>query len=115
MWSVYYSDDTVAASAEYTPFELPRRTDVQVIVQDNVNHGWVTRCGHDFYVWDDRGGGWRWWNATYSGLMQYLMKPGRKCVLFGYEIDKAQYNAIFNRARAEFGEKNGYENTERIP
>lgn len=114
-WMVWYSDGTYTSSDDTTPQFIERRTDVQVIVQGNEDNGWVTKSGHDFYVWDDRGGGAKWFNATYSGMMQYLMHPGYKCVLFGYEIDKHKFYEIFNKAREVFGEKTGYERNERQP
>lgn len=114
-WKIYYSDDEVVTSEQATPFSLLRRADVQIIVQDSKDHNWVTRSGHDFYVWDERGGGAKWFNATYSGLMQYLMKPGSKCVLFGYEIDKEKFREIFDRAREEMGVKESFETDERHP
>lgn len=112
-WRVYYSDDETISSDEASPFEIERRVDVQVIVQGDPDAGWVTKSGHDFYVWDDRGGGAKWFGATYSGREQYLMKPGEKCVLFGYEIDKKKFSEIFYKAREEFGEKINYERRER--
>lgn len=114
-WMVYYSDGEPVSSEECTPFEIERRVDVQVIAQENKEHRWVTRSGHDFYVWDDRGGGEQWFNATYSGMIQYLMHPGQRCVLFGYEIDKRKFHKIFNEARSKFGYKDSYERNERQP
>lgn len=114
-WQVWYSDGTYISSEDVTPYCIERRTDVQVIVQGDKEKGWVTKSGHDFYVWDDRGGGAKWFNATYSGREQYLMKPGYKCILFGYEIDKKAFYEIFNAARKEFGEKLSYERNERHP
>lgn len=113
-WAIYYSDGTTVTSAEFTPFEIPRRADVQVIVQQSADHNWVTRSGKDYYVWDDRGG-WKWFGVDIFGLHHYLLQPGRRCVLFGTEIDSAQFNAIFNRARDEFGDKQVFERRERRP
>lgn len=114
-WAVYYSDNTIITSKTHSPFEIPRRIDVQVIVQESADHRWVTKSGFDFYCWDDRGGGWKWFGADYSGLMQYLQHLGKKCVLFGYEIDKKRFQEIFNRAREEWGSKHIFEPSERHP
>ena len=114
-WAVYYSDNTVISSNDFTPFEIPRRVDVQVVVQESKDHRWVTKSGFDFYCWDDRGGGWKWFGADYSGLMQYLQHPGEKCVLHGYEIDKDCFREIFDRARSEWGNKEIFERGERHP
>lgn len=115
MFRVYYSDGSVIGSEDFTPFEIPRRGDVQVITQESLDHNWVTRSGKDYYVWDDRGGGFRWFGVDIFGLHHYLLQPGRKCVLFGTEIDSKRFNEIFNRARDEFGDKESFERRERMP
>lgn len=114
-WAVYYSDGSRISDEDTTPYNIEKRVDVQVIVQISHDHNWVTLSGHDFYCWDDRGGRPRWYKATKSGLDQYLMRPGFKCVLFGYEIDKQKFNEIFDKARKDFGEKLGFESNERQP
>lgn len=114
-WAVYYSDNKVITSNEFTPFEIPCRIDVQVIVQESPDHRWITKSGFDFYCWDDRGGGWKWFGADYSGLMQYLQHTGEKCILRGYEIDKVRFREIFDKARSDWGNKQVFEPNERHP
>ena len=107
-WRVYYSDGSTISSEDTTPQAIECRTGVQVIVQESDDMKWKTLCATDYYVWDARGGKAKWFKATESGFHQYLMQPGCKCVLFGYEIERKVYNDIFNRARKEFGEKDGF-------
>jgi len=115
-WAVYYGpDNEYVTSEQATPWSIERRGGVQVIVQESGEHKWVTKCKTDYYVWDTRGGPPAWFGADISGLQQYLMQPGHKCVLFGYEIDRARFNEIFDRARAEFGEKVIFEADEQRP
>lgn len=113
-WKVYYSDDDTISSEETTPFEITKRADVQVIVQDNIDHGWATLCGTDYYVWDDRHSGLRWWGVDQFGFYHYLLQPGDKCVLFGISIDNKRFREIFDRARGE-REKSGFVPNERQP
>jgi len=114
-WRVYYSDDTTISSEDTTPAFIERRADVQVIVQREPEHNWVTRSGKDYYIWDKRGGQAKWFGVDIFGLHHYLLQPGHKCVLFGTEIDSDRFREIFNRARDEFGDKQSYSTRERNP
>ena len=109
---VYYTDGVLDDNA--SPYDIEHRSSVQVIVQPDNEHNWVTVTGYDFYMWDDRGG-FRWFGGDVFGLHDYLLQPGLKCVLFGEHIDTARYRAILNQAIAERGEKTGYNRTERKP
>ena len=93
-WKVYYSDDTTISSEEATPFNIDRRGDVQVIVQESDDHNWVTLSGWDYYMWDDRGGGAEWFGGDREGLSSYIRKPGYKGVLIGDFIDKELFILI---------------------
>ena len=115
MFSVYYTDGSVIKGNESGPFEIERRADVQVITQPDNDHRWVTLSGYDYYIWDDRGGGHQWFGVDLFGLHHYLLQPGEKCVLFGVMIDRGRFREIFDKARAEMGEKTGYTVTERRP
>lgn len=115
MWRIYYSDNTTISSEEHTPFSLDKRADIQVIIQDSPEHGWVTVCGDHFYVWDDRGSGPKWWGVDRFGLDHYLLQPGEKCVIFGISIDNDRFREIFNRATAELGKKHIFDRKERHP
>jgi len=111
-WVIYYSDGSTISNEDTTPYAVERRTGVQVVVQTDDEIKWEMLCGTDYYVWDSRGGRPKWFKASESGLHQYLMQPGFKCVLLGYEIDRKAYNEIYNRAREEFGEKAGFTRAE---
>lgn len=117
MWVVYYSDDTTISSEDATPISIEHRADVQVIIQESADHGWVTVCGDHFYVWDDRGGGAKWWGVDRFGFDHYLLQPGSKCVLFGTSIDNERFAEIFERARQDlhFNLKETFRRRERRP
>ena len=114
-WIVYYSDGRTISDWQVSPYKIPRRADVQVIVQRSPEHNWVTLSNYDFYVWDKRGGEAQWYEADHFGLDHYLLQPGLKCVLFGTRIDKKQFKEIFDRAREEFGKKEAFMPKERHP
>ena len=114
-WEVYYSDGKVIGNQDATPFSVTRRADVQVIVQESADHKWVTLSGEDYYIWDVHGDDLKWWGVDLFGLHHYLLQPGSKCVLFGTMIDKRTFHKIFDRARAEFGNKEVFAVDERHP
>jgi len=114
-WVIYYSDNTTISDWDVSPYRIERRADVQVIIQDSPEHKWFTLSGYDFYVWDCRGDKAQWFEADHFGLDHYLLQPGFKCVLFGTRIDKKRFREIFDRARAEMGEKHVFMPKERHP
>jgi hypothetical protein len=115
-WAVYYTDGSAVSSADATPFEIAHREDVQVIIQADDEHRWVTLTGTDYYVWDDRGRGAKWWRVNdRSGLDHYLRKPGEKAVLYGSWIEPEDFRRIFNEARAEWGTKAAFARHEQLP
>jgi len=115
-WQVWYSDGKSISSENVTPFRIDRREDVQVIIQDDKDNKWRTLSGLDWYVWDNRGNGAKWWGCTNQyALDHYLRQPGYKCVLFGTWIETEDYDRIFNQARKEWGEKTGFARGERQP
>lgn len=122
-WQIFYSDhseerDTSVSSEHFTPFDIPkeRRDNVQVIIQDDDSHKWKTLSGVDYYVWDDRGSGYKWWGVTdIFALKHYLKKAGNKCVLFGTWIENQDFDKIFNIARKMWGEKSTFDRGERKP
>jgi len=117
MWKIFYSDGTHISSEDMSPFSIPYKwhEGVQVIIQPDSEHRWKTVCGHDYYMWDYREPELGWWGGDRDGLSYYLRTPGHKCVLFGTFISKQKYREIFNLARSEFGEKTGFDPTERVP
>jgi len=115
MWEVHYRDETFITSEDTTPFGIEKRDGVQVIIQGDDEHRWVTVAGHDYYMWDVRGGIAKWFGGNREGLSTYLRQPGYKCVLIGEMIDKVLFRKIMNAARKRLGDKAGYESVERLP
>ena len=116
MWKIYYGDGNTFSSQDSTAWMILKRNNVQVIVQEDDNHGWFTQAQTDYYVWDNRGGGgWRWWGVDIFGLYDYLLEPGEKCVLFGRTIEKDEFSEIFKRASedTDFPKKTSFANKER--
>ena len=115
-WEIYYSDGTSISSENTTPSNIEHHEDVQVIIQKENEHKWVTLSGTDFYVWDDRGEGAKWWRVNDRfGVDYYLRKPGCKCVLFGTWIETKDFRKIFNKARKKLGDKHIFTPQERKP
>jgi hypothetical protein len=116
-WKVFYSDGKTISSEDCTPFSIERRVNVQVIIQEDPNHGWVALTGYDYYMWDARGGRAKWFKGNDPGWFQYITSPGSKCVLLGEFIDTKAYNEIFEIARKDmlFQKKTGFANDERKP
>lgn len=96
-WKIYYSDGNIFSSTEGTPWVAPPR-DVQVIVILDKDHGWRTQAQTDYYVWDNRGGGYTWWGVDIFGLFDYLLDPGFRRVLFGRTIASDEFDKIYKRA-----------------
>ena len=115
-WKIYYGDGTTFSDQDGTPFIAPAR-DVQVIVMNDKNHAWRTQAGNDYYVWDDRGDGARWWGVDQFGMYDYLIDPGYKRVLFGRTVTSNQFDNIFRLASndPDFPKKTAFANRERKP
>lgn len=113
-WAVYYGDGNtytnLTGAVENTPV-----WDVQVIVYRDNDRGWFTQTGTKYYVWDNRGEGYRWYGADDVGMLDYLQTPGWKRVLIGRTIPNARFMEIFNRAKNDFGEKGSFYRWERRP
>jgi hypothetical protein len=115
-WQIYYGDDSTFSYKDGSPYDAPAR-DVQVIVQSDPDHLWYTQTGGDYYGWDDRGDGSRWWGVDIFGLFDYLIDPGYKRVLFGRTVTSERFSEIFQRAKAdpEWGKKAAFARMERRP
>jgi len=96
-WIVWYADGTSMHSDEVGPEVLPA-LGVIVIVQYDARHGWAAVTGTDYYVWDDRGGGPRWWGVDQAGWYDYLISPGWRVTLFGRMVESERYNEILRLA-----------------
>ena len=117
MWEVHYRDGSYISSEDCTSFSIQKgkRDGVQVIIQEDSEHIWVTVPACDFYMWDVRGGKPQWFGGDYAGLILYLLTPGHKAVLLGEHIDKYLYRKILISATERLGEKAGYNRDERLP
>jgi hypothetical protein len=115
-WRIYYGDDSTFSNLEGTIWEVPPR-DVQVIIQTDRDHGWASQTGSDYYVWDNRGDGERWWGVDIFGLFDYLLEPGPRKVLFGRTVTSERFGEIFRRAKADpgFERKTAFRRQERRP
>lgn len=115
-WQAYYGDNSTFGSHDGSPWVAPARN-VQVIIQEDPDHGWYTQSGGDYYVWDDRGDGPRWWGVDIFGLFDYLIDPGHKRVLFGRTVTGQRFGEIFAKAQAdpEWGKKAAFRRGERRP
>lgn len=113
-WKIYYGDDRTCSSLDGAVEDTPVR-DVQVIILIDQDHGWTTQAGTDYYVWDDRGNGSRWWGVDYPGYIDYLIEPGWKKVLLGRTISSNRFNEIYKRASEDpdFPKKTSFSNRER--
>ena len=115
-WEIFYSDGTSLTSEEIDPFEIQNHEDVQVIIQEDDENSWVTLALVPFFVYDDRGKGWKWWRVEdHFGLDHYLRQPGPRCVLFGTWIEDEDFRRILNGARDKWGEKTSYNTVEKHP
>jgi hypothetical protein len=118
-WEIYYGD---GSTYRYTPeldsnipevdfVERAPTRDVQVIVQDDPDVGWVMLTTHDYYAWRKD----RWFGVDKFGLWDYLASDGWKKVLFGRTLTNAEYQAIYERAKKAWREKKGFKPGERKP
>ena len=107
---IYYSDESYYEG----PPELAPGRDVQAIVQDHRTVGSEILSGSDYFVWSDRGDGYRWWGVDLFGLYDYLVEDGLKIVLFGRMLAFEEWNRIFSIAAA-YKDKKSFLPRERKP
>lgn len=119
-WKIYYSvggEITTFSSLDGDVCDAPG-TGVQVIVMINPDHGWSTQTRGDFYVWDDRGNGYRWWGVDVFGLGDYFDKAGQwQKVIKGYTVSSDIFAEIFRLAEndPDFPKKTAFYREERKP
>jgi hypothetical protein len=77
------------------------------VVQDHYSVGAEIVTEGDFFVWDDRGTGQRWWAVDHTGLVLYFMKPQQQRILVGEMLPEPIFSAIVKEARASY-DKNGW-------
>lgn len=104
MYKIYYSDKLVS-SEDCAVEDTPAR-DVQVIVQEDPEVGWVTSHSYDHYVWT----GTHWRGVDDFGLWDRLALPGWQKVIFGRTLLRSEFHDIYTRAKADkdFARKNGF-------
>lgn len=104
-WRIYYGDDTTYSNQDGSPEATPKR-DVQVIVQVDSEVGRVLLHRFDFYWWQDG----QWYGGDYFGLVDYLIQPGWKIVLFGRSVPNSDYRALVTAAStdSDFPRKSAY-------
>jgi len=96
-WLIFYGDGSTYGNEDGAPWDAPA-LDVQVIV---MSKPYQTQAKEHFYVWDNRGEGWRWYGCNEFGMYDYLMKPGWKKVIFGRKIARADFAHILQRAHKD--------------
>lgn len=102
-WIIFYSDGKsiwTFSNLDGLPVDAPASY-VQCISMVTPGIGWHLQSMVDYYVWDDRGDGARWWGvADLMGLGDYLNKTGQwQKILKGYSITSAQFNKVLKTAR----------------
>jgi hypothetical protein len=107
-WRIYYSDSTYDGPVENAP-----ERDVQVIVKADERVGWAMCHASDYYLWEYD----TWRGADIFGLFDYLARSGWKRVLFGRTLKHEEFNAIYQRAKADrdFARKSSFLPSERKP
>ena len=111
-WKIYYGDGNTYDSQSGFVDKAPAR-DVQVIILEDKDVGWITQAKTDYYIWNKN----RWWGVDHFGLYDYLIEPGYKRVLFGRTLSQDEFQAIFKRASddMQFERKTAFANRERRP
>ena len=74
----------------------PEARGVQVILMGHEGLGWVMATGSDYYIKHPDG---TWQGVDLFGLFDWLIESG--LVLFGRTITNAEYQAIFQQAKAD--------------
>lgn len=90
---VYYADAEPYAG---DPFLAPA-LGVLVIVEVDPEHGRRLVSSKDYYIWD----GGRWWSVDYIGMLDYLIRPGAKRVLFGRTVENEAWYATMRLANED--------------
>lgn len=91
-WEVYYDDGRIISDKDCTVDAVPAWG--VLVIRDNLR----LASGTDYYVWDDRGEGYHWWEMNQVGLIDYLARPGWKKVLFGRIAENELFQSTHLRA-----------------
>jgi hypothetical protein len=92
-WCAYYGDGSKFSYLDGNVKDVPP-AGVQYVAQEDSTHGYVALSNFDYYLWDDRGDGEKWYCADIVGYWLYMLKPGWKKVLFGEWIGDSRYEEI---------------------
>lgn len=105
---VFYGDGSTFSAEDGDPFSAPGEN-VQTIIRPDPDHNWRAINGCHAYGWEDRGDGLEWWGLqTESDLVQYLLRPGPRKVLYGRTLSNERYREIIAQANELCGIKTGY-------
>jgi len=107
-WRIYYGDGSVFGG---DPYAAPTRN-VQIVVVADPEHGWTLLNQHDYYWYMPVLDTWR--SGDLFGLFDYLLTDGPKRVLFGRTLTRAEFQAVYMRACAEWTKTARYAD-ERVP
>ena len=114
MWKIWYDNGVVYSG---NPEDAPG-VGVLVIVQEDDRHGWECLEGKEYFYWEDKGKGAKWWAADREGFFDYMFnRPGKKVALLGRFVEDDDFDRIHQEAMTDpdFPKKTGYDAKERKP
>jgi len=94
-WQIFYESDTFS-NAEGDPQDAPGGG-VQAVAQQDDEAGVVIHHGSDFYVFDEKYGGW--YGLDHFGLVQYILVPGSKIIKLAESMTTEKYLSLLKRIR----------------
>ena len=97
-WKVFYTDGGSFSNEDGEPEDAPG-WDVLAIVQESESVGVEVHFSKDFYVFDQRYGGW--YNIDYFGLTTYIAKPGKKIIKLGESMSTDRYLKMIDEIRRD--------------
>ena len=104
-WRVYYADGSVL-DAEGDPADIPpgRRFEVQIIVQEDKDHGRSLTHFADYYLWREDLNQWIGVAGELSAMMALTQNTKAiTCVLWGSMMDPERWAEVQRRAREDPG------------
>ena len=106
-WKIYYGDKSSFSNEDGSPFDAPR-TNVQAIVRHDDWVGYIIVHANDYYCLDGDG----WYCTDLIGMADYLIRTYQPLVLFGRMTSTQEYNDLLTHIRLDYGDKQGYLQTE---
>lgn len=102
-WVIFYRDkSTFNWLDDGGPWDAPR-TDVEVIVCNHPETGYVNIHGEDYFYFEDEAGGWQ--AANREDVLLHLIRARYPCVLFGAMMSDAEYREFFRWTQREIEEQ----------